>query len=85
MDGENCCKVLFHQLLIFSCLPDSAAKMALLEMDILLNIYIEINLTHSGRVCVGPVCVCLCVWVGGMGGICVAWMVLLQQHAAKIL
>lgn len=83
MNRANCCKVLFHQLLIFSLFTDSAAEIALLEMDILL-IYIEINLTHSGRVCVlcvyvhvhvSTVCgVCLCVCVGGMGGICVAWI-----------
>lgn len=36
MDRENCCKVLFHQLLIFGCLTDSAEEIVLLEMDILL-------------------------------------------------
>ncbi len=94
MDRVNCCKVLFRQLLIFSCFIDSAAEIALLEIDILL-IYMEINQTNSGRecicvsmcMCVLYVCVyvCVCVWVGGMGGICVAWKVLLQQLTAKFL
>lgn len=96
MEGENCCKALFHQLLILSSFTDSAAENALLEMDMLL-IYIEINLTRSGGLCVCvcisadlrcvclSACVYLCVRVGGMGGICVAWMVPLQQHTAKFL
>ena len=46
-------------------------------------IYIEINLTQWVDVCV-CVCVCLCEWVGGMVGICVAWMVLLQQHTSQV-
>lgn len=48
----------------------------------------EINLTHSRRVCLWVQCVCVCVcctWVGGMGGICVAWIVLPQTHMANIL
>lgn len=47
----DCCKVLFQQLLIFSCFTDSAEEIALSEMD-LLFICIGINLTHSGSMCV---------------------------------
>lgn len=73
-------KMLFHQLLIFSCFTDSAAGITLLGMDILC-IEIEINLSHSGRqcVCVDRTC------VGGMGGICGAWMALLKQHKVLLM
>lgn len=50
-------------------------------------ICIGINQTHSKRMCVLCVHVlCVCMrGVGSMGGICVAWIVLLQQSSAKFL
>lgn len=57
--------MLFQQLLIFSCFTDSAAEIALLEMD-LLFICIEINLTH--KVCFCACIYCMFVCAGGWYG-----------------